>query len=230
MRALAITGIDTAALMPSIISGSLIRATPPSRRMSAGTRSSAITAQAPASSAMRACSGVTTSMMTPPLSISARPRLTGNVPVARASEREDMAPMLTTGHPAADGCSGHPDRTASAIWARRSRDRDRARPEGPVRRSAPRCHQPRRPDRPARQVRVKPRGRQRPLRPPSAARVDGQLEAFGPKPRAAPALSRETIERASLRGARSGSRSARHGAVVGDVGHLDPRPARASAR
>ena len=83
MRALAITGIDTAASMPSIISGSLIRATPPSRRMSAGTRSSAITAQAPASSAMRACSGVTTSMMTPPLSISARPRLTGNVPVAR---------------------------------------------------------------------------------------------------------------------------------------------------
>ena len=83
MRALAITGIDTAALIPSIISGSLMRATPPSRRMSAGTRSSAITAQAPASSAMRACSGVTTSMMTPPLSISARPRLTGNVPVAR---------------------------------------------------------------------------------------------------------------------------------------------------
>ena len=83
MRALAITGIDTAASMPSIISGSLIRATPPSRRMSAGTRSSAITAQAPASSAIAACSGVTTSMMTPPLSISASPRLTGNVPVAR---------------------------------------------------------------------------------------------------------------------------------------------------
>ena len=69
--------------MPSIISGSLMRATPPSRRMSAGTRSSAITAQAPASSAILACSGVTTSMMTPPFSISARPRLTGNVPVTR---------------------------------------------------------------------------------------------------------------------------------------------------
>ena len=81
MRALAMTGMVTAALMPSIISGSLMRATPPSRRMSAGTRSSAMTAQAPASSAILACSGVTTSMMTPPLSISARPRLTGKVPV-----------------------------------------------------------------------------------------------------------------------------------------------------
>jgi hypothetical protein len=56
MRALAMTGIDTASTMPSIISGSLIRATPPSLRMSAGTRSSAMTATAPASSAMRACS------------------------------------------------------------------------------------------------------------------------------------------------------------------------------
>src|SRR6266508_2535733 len=82
MRALAITGIVTAALMPSIISGSDIRATPPSRRMSAGTRSSAITATAPASSAILASSGVTTSMITPPLSISARPRLTRMVPVS----------------------------------------------------------------------------------------------------------------------------------------------------
>src|ERR1700726_2084930 len=56
-----------------------MRATPPSRRMSAGTRSRAITAQAPASSAIRACSGVTTSMITPPLSISANPALTRNV-------------------------------------------------------------------------------------------------------------------------------------------------------
>lgn len=50
--------------------------------MSAGTRSSAITATAPASSAILACSGVTTSMMTPPFSISAMPRLTRVVPVA----------------------------------------------------------------------------------------------------------------------------------------------------
>ena len=60
-----------------------MRATPPSRRMSAGTRSSAITAAAPASSAIFACSGVTTSMMTPPLSISARPALTVKVASSR---------------------------------------------------------------------------------------------------------------------------------------------------
>ena len=49
--------------------------------MSAGTRSRAMTATAPASSAILACSAVTTSMMTPPLSISAMPRLTRVVPV-----------------------------------------------------------------------------------------------------------------------------------------------------
>ena len=75
-------GIETALMMPSIMSGSLMRDTPPSARMSAGTRSSAITATAPASSAILACSGVTTSMMTPPLSISAIPRLTRAVPTA----------------------------------------------------------------------------------------------------------------------------------------------------
>src|SRR5690606_24641945 len=84
MRALAMTGMVTAEMICSISSGSLMRATPPSRRMSAGTRSSAITATAPASSAILACSGVTTSMMTPPFSISARPRFTRVVPVSRA--------------------------------------------------------------------------------------------------------------------------------------------------
>ena len=69
-------------MMPSIMSGSLIRDTPPWARMSAGTRSSAITATAPASSAILACSAVTTSMITPPLSISAMPRLTRAVPTA----------------------------------------------------------------------------------------------------------------------------------------------------
>ena len=44
MRALAMTGMVTASWMPLIMAGSLMRATPPSRRMSAGTRSSAITA------------------------------------------------------------------------------------------------------------------------------------------------------------------------------------------
>lgn len=69
MRHLAITGMDTACWMPWIIPGSLMRDTPPAARMSAGMRSRAITAQAPASSAILACSGVVTSIMTPPLSI-----------------------------------------------------------------------------------------------------------------------------------------------------------------
>src|SRR6187551_2623036 len=51
--------------------------------MSAGTRSSAMTAQAPACSAIFACSGVTTSMITPPFNISARPVLT--LKVARSA-------------------------------------------------------------------------------------------------------------------------------------------------
>ena len=82
IRHLAMTGIDTAAMIPSIMSGSLIRATPPCALMSAGTRSSAMTATAPASSAILAWSGVTTSMITPPLSMSAMPRLTRCVPVS----------------------------------------------------------------------------------------------------------------------------------------------------
>src|SRR5689334_24200112 len=59
--------------------------------MSAGTRSSAITATAPASSATFACSALTTSMITPPLSISARPLLTRMVPVSC------ICPMLPGG-------------------------------------------------------------------------------------------------------------------------------------
>src|SRR3954471_5324661 len=80
MRHLAMTGMVTASWISWILSGSDIRATPPSRRMSAGTRSSAMTAHAPASSAIFACSASTTSMITPPLSISARPLLTRIVP------------------------------------------------------------------------------------------------------------------------------------------------------
>src|SRR5215470_11992459 len=76
------TGIVTASWISRILVGSAMRATPPSRRMSAGTRSSAITAHAPASSAIRACSALVTSMITPPLSISARPLLTRMVPVS----------------------------------------------------------------------------------------------------------------------------------------------------
>jgi hypothetical protein len=76
-------GIVTASWIPLIIAGSDMRATPPSRRMSEGTRSSAMTAAAPASSASLACSASTTSMITPPLSISARPALTRKVASSR---------------------------------------------------------------------------------------------------------------------------------------------------
>src|SRR5918999_2981050 len=73
------TGIVTASWISRIFAVGAIRATPPSARMSAGTRSRAITAQAPAPSAIRAWSASVTSMITPPLSISARPVLTRNV-------------------------------------------------------------------------------------------------------------------------------------------------------
>src|SRR4029453_14211532 len=82
MRHLAMTGMVTASWISRILVGSAMRATPPSRRMSAGTRSSAMTATAPASSAIRAWSASTTSMITPPLSISARPALTRIVPIS----------------------------------------------------------------------------------------------------------------------------------------------------
>ncbi len=81
IRHFAMTGIETTSMIRVTTSGSAIRATPPSFRMSEGTRSSAITATAPASSAIFACSGVVTSMITPPLSISARPVLRARVPV-----------------------------------------------------------------------------------------------------------------------------------------------------
>src|SRR5215208_6382511 len=82
MRHFAITGIVTDSWISLIIAGSDMRATPPWTRMSAGTRSSAMTATAPASSAIFAWSAVTTSMITPPLSISASPVLTLRVPIS----------------------------------------------------------------------------------------------------------------------------------------------------
>src|SRR5215207_2052320 len=69
----------TASWICLITAGFDIRATPPCARISAGTRSSAITATAPASSAIFAWSAVVTSMITPPLSISASPVFTLNV-------------------------------------------------------------------------------------------------------------------------------------------------------
>src|SRR6202521_6134104 len=76
MRTLAITGIVTVAMISRITLIDAMRATPPSLRISEGTRSSAITAHAPAFSAIFACSAFVTSMITPPLSISARPTFT----------------------------------------------------------------------------------------------------------------------------------------------------------
>src|SRR6266851_5140787 len=76
MRTLAITGIVTVAMISRMTLIDAMRATPPSLRISEGTRSSAITAHAPAFSAIFACSALVTSMITPPLSISARPTFT----------------------------------------------------------------------------------------------------------------------------------------------------------
>src|SRR5260370_27843195 len=76
MRTLAITGIVTVFMISRMILIDAMRATPPSLRMSEGTRSSAITAQAPAFSAICACSALVTSIITPPLSISAKPTFT----------------------------------------------------------------------------------------------------------------------------------------------------------
>src|SRR4051794_25440346 len=120
MRAFAITGMVTASWMPSIIDGSDMRATPPSLRMSAGTRSSAMTAAAPADSATRACSAVTTSMITPPLSISARPALTRNVAVSFTRgmlPRARRAPLLEPGGLDAVGV-GRPVERVNAIRGR----------------------------------------------------------------------------------------------------------------
>ena len=58
-----------------------MRAIPPSTRISAGIRSKAITATAPASSAILACLAFVTSMITPPFSISARPTFTSYDPL-----------------------------------------------------------------------------------------------------------------------------------------------------
>ncbi len=126
MRAFAMTGIVTEALISSIIVGLDMRATPPADRMSAGTRSSAMTAAAPTSSAIFACSALTTSMMTPPLSISARPALTLKVPVSTAS-------MVPSG------------RALPMYYKARVRDRSGSRPSGGVAREQPRTRSPTRP-------------------------------------------------------------------------------------
>ena len=116
MRALAMTGMETAAMMPSIMSGSLIRETPPWARISAGTRSSAMTATAPASSAIRACSGVTNVHDHAHLSISAMPRLTRAVPVVFVSAGLDAA-MSVGRSVLVTSIHSTPDRDAQGLTA-----------------------------------------------------------------------------------------------------------------
>src|SRR3989442_1179831 len=79
-----------------------IRATPPSRRMSEGTRSRAITDAAPASSATFACSAFVTSMMTPPFSISASPMCLRSAILSPSSSAMSRLLVSGCGHP-------HPD-------------------------------------------------------------------------------------------------------------------------
>ena len=114
-------------MMPSIMSGSLIRDTPPWARMSAGTRSSAITATAPASSAIFACSAVTTSMITPPLSISAMPRLTrGGAGAGRSAGVSEVCSAMPpsvrrgAGRAASGRAAGLGRRATSAYACRRT--------------------------------------------------------------------------------------------------------------
>src|SRR3989449_1529402 len=80
IRHLAMTGTVTESMISWILTGSAMRATPPAARMSAGTRSRAITATEPASSAMAACSAFVTSITTPPFCILAKPRFRSSVP------------------------------------------------------------------------------------------------------------------------------------------------------
>ena len=59
--------MDTASIISLIMAGSLILDTPPATLISAGILSRAITATAPAASAIFACSGLVTSIITPPI-------------------------------------------------------------------------------------------------------------------------------------------------------------------
>src|SRR5262245_15417652 len=118
------TGIVTVSLISWIFCGSAMRATPPCARMSAGTRSRAMTATAPASSAIRACSAVVTSMITPPLSISARPLFTRIVPISL------IAAILRDSHGKGPGRAGRFDRRKAAGRAK-SDERTAPRWRGP---------------------------------------------------------------------------------------------------
>ena len=76
-----------------------------------------MTATAPASSAILACSGSTTSMITPPLSISARPRFTRErAGLVRGHASAGHGPDRTVGDPAGR-CRNRPTRAQSGDLA-----------------------------------------------------------------------------------------------------------------
>src|SRR2546422_837999 len=154
MRALAMTGMVTAFWISWIFFTGDMRATPPSLRMSEGTRSSAITDAAPASSAILACSALVTSMMTPPLSISASPMCLRSAilsplasamksplgfcvtplarPRARPDARDAVVPRAPPRRAAARPrrfCRPARTRTTAAAFARRYRPPKTPRPE-----------------------------------------------------------------------------------------------------
>jgi hypothetical protein len=105
------------------ILGSDILATPPWARISAGTRSRAMTATAPALSAIFACSTLVTSMITPPLSISARPTFV----LHSADCRSDHVPIFP------------PPRLTIQKWDRSFKDAGRGGYFPPFRDSKSRC-------------------------------------------------------------------------------------------
>src|SRR5437588_3740369 len=107
IRALAITGIVTTSMISLTLRGSAIPATPPSARISAGPRLRAIPAQAPASSAIFACSAVVTSMLPPPFSLWARPRLSITVPTS-AQGTPPVVRIFSTPNPVQTQLRGDP--------------------------------------------------------------------------------------------------------------------------
>src|SRR3954452_14902247 len=139
MRHFAITGMFTVAMISLISLGFAMRATPPVARSIAGTFSRAITATAPDFSATSACATDMTSIMTPPLSISARPVLSRNpefpllldIPIPFSRTPKTEAEMWVWNrlfyHPAARAAPPVKDRKAhdtaeasacvSAVWS-----------------------------------------------------------------------------------------------------------------
>src|SRR5207249_2579910 len=188
----------TASMISATFDGSAIRATPPSLRMSAGTRSRAMTAQAPASSAILAWSAVVTSMITPPFSISASPVFTRSVPVSSSIGTPPEPGRRSAGWSSVISRNhahllGHPADRPQAPWQLPGRHPRLRGGAGPRRRGV--LHR-----RPAR-----PYGKTGPGRaPPEPVRHDGDPARGRPGPRALHPVSpvRRTRAHGALLGAR----------------------------